>query len=169
MNVNLDYINCAINNDLIAFEKVYRSIYKDLLKMAIYMLGNSDEAEDVVSETVLDAYTGISKLKDATKFEYWILRILSVKCKRKIRDKYQIINVHNPNVSNIEDIKVGTYILGLFSSGAMFYSTGKLFYLKFFIYSSFLTYIIYTITLPHFHQIVEIFDKKKRKRKKYGH
>ncbi|MCR5836832.1 MAG: RNA polymerase sigma factor [Lachnospiraceae bacterium] len=109
MNVNLDFISCAMNNDKYAFEKVYQSIYTDLLKMAIYILGNSDEAEDVVSDTIMDAYTGISKLKDATKFECWILRILSVKCKRKIRDKYQMINVHNPNVSNIDDINIGSY------------------------------------------------------------
>ena len=49
-----DVIN-AIQQDKIAFENLYRDINTDLYKMALYMLGNHQIAEETVSETVLDA------------------------------------------------------------------------------------------------------------------
>ena len=37
------------------FLELYKSVYKDLYRLAYYYLGNSQDAEDVVSETVLKA------------------------------------------------------------------------------------------------------------------
>lgn len=68
-----------------AFAKLYEMIYTDMYKMALYTLGSRTDAEDIVSETVLDAYTSIHKLRDDAAFRNWIFRILSNKCKRKIK------------------------------------------------------------------------------------
>ena len=68
------------------FSAEYATIYKDLYKMALYTLGNEEDAKDMVSETVLDAYKDIGKLRDDTKFRSWIFKILSNKCKRKIKE-----------------------------------------------------------------------------------
>ena len=56
-----------------------------MYKMAFYTLGSRTDADDIVSETVLDAYTSIHKLRDNAAFKSWIFRILSNKCKRKIK------------------------------------------------------------------------------------
>lgn len=95
-----DVINAKnkVNN---GFENLYKSIYEDLYKMALYIMGNNEQAQDIVSETVLDAYYGISKLKDTDKFEAWILKILTNKCKKKLREKYEKITVFNPKVMDI--------------------------------------------------------------------
>jgi RNA polymerase sigma factor, sigma-70 family len=69
-----------------SFAELYNAIYQDLYRTALYTLGNPDDAENVVSDTVLDAYAGISKLYDERKFRAWIFRILSNKCNRKIRE-----------------------------------------------------------------------------------
>ena len=82
MNYNENDVVMAMKSQKDVFEKLYKSIYTDLFKMSFYIIGNREQAKDIVSETVLDAYTGIAKLKDSTKFEQWILRILTVKCKR---------------------------------------------------------------------------------------
>ena len=37
------------------FLELYETIYKDLYRLAYYYLGNAQDAEDVVSETVLKA------------------------------------------------------------------------------------------------------------------
>ncbi|MFQ9516580.1 MAG: RNA polymerase sigma factor [Eubacterium sp.] len=93
----------AMKNDNEAFASIYRSICTDLYKMAFYIMGNGTLAEDIVSDTVLDAYKGISKLKDSSKFEQWILKILTNKCKKMLRSKYSRFSVFNPDARNIDD------------------------------------------------------------------
>lgn len=103
MNYNERDVQNAINNDKIAFEKLYRDINIDLYKMALYMLGDSEIASEVVSDTVIDALVGITKLKDVTRFESWILKILTNKCKRKMKEKYNRFSVFNPNAQDFDD------------------------------------------------------------------
>lgn len=103
MNYNERDVQNAINNDKIAFEKLYRDINMDLYKMALYMLGDSEIASEVVSDTVIDALVGITKLKDVTRFESWILKILTNKCKRKMKEKYNRFSVFNPNAQDFDD------------------------------------------------------------------
>lgn len=79
-------VELAKNRDANAFSLLYEMVYMDLYRMALYTLGNPHDAEDIVSETVLDAYVSIGKLKDDTAFRGWIFRILSYKCKHKIRE-----------------------------------------------------------------------------------
>ena len=69
MNYKEKDVKNAMRHDKIAFESLYRDINTDLCKMALYMLGNNQIAEEIVSETVLDALIGITKLKDETRFE----------------------------------------------------------------------------------------------------
>lgn len=78
------YVLLAKNGDTSAFCKLYEQYYKDMYRFAYYMLGNQADAEDVISETVLDAFTGIKKLKKPERFKTWIFQILSIKCKRQI-------------------------------------------------------------------------------------
>lgn len=72
-----------------AFAQLYGLVYKDLYKYALYTLGNQQDAEDVVSETVTEAYVHIRDLRDVQAFKGWIFRILSNKCKRKMRSYYE--------------------------------------------------------------------------------
>lgn len=78
------YVLLAKNGDTAAFCKLYEQYYKDMYRFAYYMLGNQEDAEDVISETVLDAFTGIKNLKKPERFKAWIFQILSTKCKRQI-------------------------------------------------------------------------------------
>ena len=48
------------------------------------MLKNEEDAKDVISETVLDAFTGIKNLKKPENFKAWIFQILTTKCKRQM-------------------------------------------------------------------------------------
>ena len=67
------------------FIELYTGIYKDLYRYALYILCNKEDAEDAVSEAVVDAYAEFDKLRDKAAFRSWIFKILSIKCKRKIR------------------------------------------------------------------------------------
>lgn len=75
----------AINGDKEAFTELYAQIYVEMFKFACFMIGNSHEAEDAVSDTVMDMYLGIHKLRKPDKFKSWSFAILANKCRRKIR------------------------------------------------------------------------------------
>ena len=87
-----------------AFAELYESIYKDLYKTALMRLGNPEDAENVVSDTVLDAYSGLSKLRDESAFRGWIFRILSNKISRIIKE--YISTRENEMSGSIEDFSV---------------------------------------------------------------
>lgn len=69
--------------DTAAFSGLYQQIYKDMYKYAYYMLGNQQEAEDMVSDTVIEVYQGIQKLRENEKFRAWVFKILSNKCRAR--------------------------------------------------------------------------------------
>lgn len=69
-----------------AFAKLYQSIYHNLYRFALYTLGNPADAEDVVSEAVADAWMTIGKLRAEEAFQSWVFRILSNKCRRKLKE-----------------------------------------------------------------------------------
>lgn len=85
-----------------AFEKLYEEIYKDMYRMAYYMLNNKEDAEDAVSEAVFDMYKGIVGLKKYSSFKSWAMKILSVKCKEKIKEYYERSN------ENTEELEIAS-------------------------------------------------------------
>ncbi len=89
MNNNFtEDVKSARNGDTEAFSRLYSLIYEDLYRIALYSLRSTHDACDVVSDTVLDAFCSIGKLRDETAFRLWIMRILSAKIKRKQRDYF---------------------------------------------------------------------------------
>lgn len=82
-------IKKAKRGDITAFTELYKSIYKKLYQYAYYTLGNPEDAEDAVSDTVMDAFHGIKKLKSDEAFQSWIFQILHAKCNRKLREIYK--------------------------------------------------------------------------------
>ena len=87
--MSIDFAACvkkAQQGDADAFAELYSLVYKDLYRIALLNLNNQHDASDVVSDTVLDAYTSIRKLKNEKAFKSWIVKILTVKIKNKQRD-----------------------------------------------------------------------------------
>lgn len=84
MVLRTEEVQLAKSGDRQAFGRLYEAVALDLYKMALYTLGNREDAEDVVSETFIEAWKGIGGLRDDSSFKPWIMRILSIRCKRKI-------------------------------------------------------------------------------------
>lgn len=78
----------AKRGDTEAFAKLYEQIYRKLYQYALYTLKNSQDAEDVVSDTVADAFASIRKLRSEEAFSAWMFRILTNKCNQKMREYY---------------------------------------------------------------------------------
>lgn len=72
--------------DKSVFESHYQTVYQDMYRFALYTLRNPEDAEDAVSEAVMDAYQGVGRLRSETSFRPWIFKILTVKCKRKLKE-----------------------------------------------------------------------------------
>ncbi|MDR2909200.1 MAG: sigma-70 family RNA polymerase sigma factor [Oscillospiraceae bacterium] len=86
MVVDVIKVEAARKGDRQSFAQVYESIAPDLYKIALYMLGNSHDAEDAVSEAFIEAWKGIANLRDAGSFKPWMMKILAIRCKRRIAD-----------------------------------------------------------------------------------
>lgn len=78
----------ARKGDTEAFARLYSEVYRDLYHIAFYSLRNSHDACDAVSDTVMDAFCSIGRLRDEKAFKSWIMRILSAKIKRKQREYF---------------------------------------------------------------------------------
>ena len=87
-----------------AFAELYSLVYKDLYRIALLNLNNQHDASDVVSDTVLEAYSSITKLRDEKAFKAWITKILTVKIKNKRREYSQINNFREELDDLDEDI-----------------------------------------------------------------
>ncbi|MDE6035428.1 MAG: sigma-70 family RNA polymerase sigma factor [Ruminococcus sp.] len=96
-------VKLAKKGDTSAFSRLYETVYKDLYHIALYSLKNSHDASDVVSETVLDAFCSIDKLRDPEKFRNWIMKILSVKIKRKQKEYFNMTEEIDENLPDISD------------------------------------------------------------------
>ena len=80
------FVRKARRGDATAFARLYQEYYLDLYRFAFYTLKNRQDAEDVVSDTVADAWAQIAGLKKAESFKAWIFKILSNKCRRRLKE-----------------------------------------------------------------------------------
>lgn len=66
------------------FMRLYESVYQDLYRFACYYMGNTQDAEDAVSEAVLKAYENFGNLRRPESFRAWIFTILVNQCKKML-------------------------------------------------------------------------------------
>lgn len=77
----------ARNGDRHAFAELV-DLYKDkLFHLAYRMLGNAQEAEDIVQETFIRVYKNLKRYDSTHKFSTWIYRIASNLCIDRLRKK----------------------------------------------------------------------------------
>ena len=86
MDGYLELVRAAKHGDADAFAGLYQEIYEDLYRFAVYILKNPADAQDAVSEAVADALAPLRRLRSEEAFRGWMFRILSAKCKRKLKE-----------------------------------------------------------------------------------
>ncbi len=70
-----------------AFSELYSLYATEMYRFALYMTGNSQDAEDAVQEALLSAWKSIHSLKDNSLFKAWLFKILANKCKTLLMKK----------------------------------------------------------------------------------
>lgn len=89
------------------FTRLYSEVYKDLYRLALYFLKNKEDAEDIVGETVLDAYRQIESLREESLFKNWIVKILTNKCRMKLKEYALSEEEPRENIAVLSDIVAG--------------------------------------------------------------
>ena len=82
--IDIEIVKAAKEGNADSFAQVYDLIAPELYRVALYTLGNEQDAQDAVSETFVEAYKGIKNLRDEASFKRWMMTILSVRCKRHV-------------------------------------------------------------------------------------
>ena len=79
----------AQEGDKEAFTQAILLIKNDLYKISKMKTTNEEDIQDIIQETMLDAYKYLKKLKEHKKFKAWIIKILINNCNKYYRKKYK--------------------------------------------------------------------------------
>jgi RNA polymerase sigma-70 factor, ECF subfamily len=74
-------ISRVLDGDTEAFGLLVDRYESDLAKYARWALGNEDEAADAVQDALVRAYRSLHRCTDPTRFQGWLFRIVSNRCK----------------------------------------------------------------------------------------
>ena len=90
------------NNDTEAWEELYKKTYPRAYTVAIQTLKNKEDALDVLQDAYVSVFKKIDTLRDESKLEAWVNRIVANRCIDHIR-KYRGNNAATPFVEMTPD------------------------------------------------------------------
>ncbi len=59
-----------------AFVAHYEEVHQQAWRLALYLCGRREDAEDLLAESVARAIKAYDKLKDPTRFHWWFMRLM---------------------------------------------------------------------------------------------
>lgn len=77
-----ELIKRAKEGDKDEFTQAVLLIKNNLYKIAKVRTSNEDDIQDIMQDTMIDAYKYIKKLKEPNKFKPWIIKILINNCNK---------------------------------------------------------------------------------------
>lgn len=89
----MDNITLARKGDKEAFSKLIQEINIKLYKTGMAILKNDDDVCDALQETLINAYTKITTLKNPEYFNTWIIRIMINNCYEIIRKNRRVSKI----------------------------------------------------------------------------
>lgn len=96
-----NYIIKAKQGDKESFEKAILIVKNKLYVIAKIKLKNKEDIYDVIQDTLIQSYQNIRSLKDVTKFESWIIKILINNCNKSFKSKsYNAISYDELELEN---------------------------------------------------------------------
>ncbi len=80
-----DLIRAAQKGDRSAFDSLVRRYDRSVLRLALHMLGNEEDAQDVHQEAFIKAYRHLSNFRFECSFYTWLYRIATNLCLDQLR------------------------------------------------------------------------------------
>ncbi len=84
---DIHLVSAAQRGDLIAFELLVRRYGTPAYRIALRILGNPTDAEDVMQDSLLQAWQALPELRDRRLFSTWLYRIVTNGCLNAIRSR----------------------------------------------------------------------------------
>ena len=94
-------VSAVLEGDDAAFDLLVRQYSNQVFRVALRMLGNREDAEDVQQETFLRAYRGLRRFRGGASFGTWVYSIAARLCLDRRRQRTRRAG------DNAEDIPVG--------------------------------------------------------------
>ena len=85
--IDLKLIEECREGNLENFRKLVESTSPFAFSVAFRMLGDEDQAKDIVQETMVTIWQKLSKIKSAEVYKTWIYRIVINKCYDQLRKR----------------------------------------------------------------------------------
>lgn len=97
-------VDRARSGDRAAFDELVRATYTDTYTLAYRLTGDEEDARDVVQETYLRAYRGLSRFRGDAQFSTWLYRI-TANCAnthlgRRVRHRHDELTEEAPVVDD---------------------------------------------------------------------
>lgn len=86
------------------FTSYYAQYYNEFYRYAYYFLGNAEDAEDAVADSITAAFSSFDSLRDVEKFKFWFLKILQNNCKAMLKKRRFPISIESEYESGELDI-----------------------------------------------------------------
>lgn len=74
-----------------------------MFRLAYSIVLNKEDAEDVVSESILKAYSHLAELKDAKKIKAWLFQIIANESKTCLRKRKRIELTEDPSLFSAKE------------------------------------------------------------------
>lgn len=83
--LELKLVQRVINGDTEAFSSLVCAYEKQVFNIALRMVGNREDAEDISQESFIKAYNSLSSFRGDSSFSSWLFRIVSNTCLDHLR------------------------------------------------------------------------------------
>ncbi len=81
-----------------AFNQIVRRWERKIYNIAWRMVGNREDAQDIVQETFLSVFRSIKGLRDPGSFSTWLFQITLNHCRARRRSRDPNVSLDNPGV-----------------------------------------------------------------------
>ncbi len=89
-------IRRAQAGDRVAFETLVRTYDREVLKLAVRMVGSPEEAADLYQEVFLKVYRSLNRFRFQSTFSTWLYRVVTNVCLDHLRRQKRRMEVQGP-------------------------------------------------------------------------
>lgn len=112
-----EVINMILNGDWNAFNRIVNRYRSPLFRLGLKLIGNLAQVDDIVQDTFIKAFKGLSKFENRSSFKSWIYQIFMNTLRNSLRGrKYLAIDtmelaVESDNEQKIQDQQIAQHLI----------------------------------------------------------